>query len=163
MRRGCVIDALRKFIISQGPSKNINNLEWASFWAENKKFIDPVAKRFTCITTENRYCFPLSSTVCILPVSVLVTLKAGGDDVPTEPEMKEVDCHKKNSALGKKQIYFSDKLLIEQEDAQTFKKGEEVSLPSLINTYPTFFTNFLLCLDHFDGLGKCNHSRHYTC
>jgi glutamyl-tRNA synthetase len=54
MRRGCVIEALRKFIISQGPSKNVNNLEWASFWAENKKVIDPVAKRFTAITKENR-------------------------------------------------------------------------------------------------------------
>ena len=56
MRKGCVIEALRKFIISQGPSKNINNLEWASFWAENKKVIDPIAKRFTCISTEDRYC-----------------------------------------------------------------------------------------------------------
>ena len=55
MRRGCVIEALRKFIISQGPSRNINNLEWASFWAENKKVIDPIAKRFTCITTEEWY------------------------------------------------------------------------------------------------------------
>jgi glutamyl-tRNA synthetase len=55
MRRGCDIEALRKFIISQGPSKNVNNLEWASFWAENKKVIDPVAKRFTAITKENWY------------------------------------------------------------------------------------------------------------
>lgn len=55
MRRGCVIEALRKFIFSQGPSKNINNLEWASFWAENKKVIDPVAKRFTCINDEKRF------------------------------------------------------------------------------------------------------------
>jgi glutamyl-tRNA synthetase len=54
MRRGCVVEALRKFIISQGPSKNINNLEWDSFWAENKKAIDPIAKRFTCITALNR-------------------------------------------------------------------------------------------------------------
>jgi glutamyl-tRNA synthetase len=52
MRRGCEMEALRKFIFSQGPSKNINNLEWASFWAENKKVIDPVAKRFTCINDE---------------------------------------------------------------------------------------------------------------
>src|SRR5271169_3726766 len=55
MRRGCMIEALRKFIISQGPSKNINNLEWASFWAENKKVIDPVAKRFSCISAKQRY------------------------------------------------------------------------------------------------------------
>jgi glutamyl-tRNA synthetase len=54
MRRGCVIEAMRKFIISQGPSKNINNLEWASFWAENKKVIDPIAKRFTCVNADDR-------------------------------------------------------------------------------------------------------------
>src|SRR5271155_4706837 len=59
MRRGCVVEALRKFIFSQGPSKNINNLEWASFWAENKKVIDPVAKRFTCINDEKRFHPPL--------------------------------------------------------------------------------------------------------
>ena len=55
MRRGCVIEALRKFIISQGPSRNINNLEWASFWAENKKVIDPISNRFTCVTAKNLY------------------------------------------------------------------------------------------------------------
>lgn len=55
MRRGCVIEALRKFIISQGPSRNINNLEWASFWAENKKVIDPISKRFTCVTAKHVY------------------------------------------------------------------------------------------------------------
>ena len=55
VRRGCMIEALRKFIISQGPSKNINNLEWASFWAENKKVIDPIAKRFTCVTDQKRF------------------------------------------------------------------------------------------------------------
>ena len=54
MRRGCVVEALRKFIISQGPSKNINNLEWASFWAENKKVIDPIAKRYTSINADDR-------------------------------------------------------------------------------------------------------------
>jgi hypothetical protein len=50
-----MIEALRKFIISQGPSKNINNLEWASFWAENKKVIDPIALRVTGIKKEKQY------------------------------------------------------------------------------------------------------------
>lgn len=63
MRRGCVIEALRKFIISQGPSKNINNLEWASFWAENKKAIDPVAKRYACVNKGNWYIVALPSLI----------------------------------------------------------------------------------------------------
>jgi glutamyl-tRNA synthetase len=114
MRRGCVIEALRKFIISQGPSKNINNLEWASFWAENKKIIDPVAKRFTAITKENRY------GCCRSDFSVLVTLDG------VETHVKQLPCHKKNPDVGTKKIYYSNEIYIEQEDALTFKENEEV-------------------------------------
>ena len=140
MRRGCVIEALRKFIISQGPSKNINNLEWASFWAENKKVIDPIAKRFTCISKDKWYYFD-----CYTNGSVLVTL-VGEKDVPTAPYYKEIPCHKKNPDLGKKKVFYSKEIFVEQEDARTFKQDEEV-FPS------TGHTN----IDHLDGLGKRDH------
>jgi len=128
MRRGCVIDALRKFIISQGPSKNINNLEWDSFWAENKKFIDPVAKRFTSITAKNRFSSSLVEAVadCRVPITLLP-----GKDVPEKPLIKPVTCHKKNPDLGNKNVYYSNQIFVEQEDAQTFKPDEEVYLPQL--------------------------------
>src|SRR5271170_4138703 len=125
MRRGCMIEALRKFIISQGPSKNINNLEWASFWAENKKVIDPIAKRFTCVTDQKRFhSFYHSKTKC----SVLVTL-IGDKDVPKAPEAKEIPCHKKNPDLGTKHVYYDSQIFVEQEDAVTFKEDEEVESP----------------------------------
>ena len=123
MRKGCVIEALRKFIISQGPSKNINNLEWASFWAENKKVIDPIAKRFTCITAQGRYFFPF---LALLTASVPVKL-IGGEGVPTSEYQKNLPCHKKNPDLGEKQVYYSNNLFVEQEDAQTFNEDEEVA------------------------------------
>src|SRR6202021_947466 len=106
MRRGCVIEALRKFIISQGPSKNINNLEWASFWAENKKVIDPIAKRFTCVTADKRFAFFLME---LTQGSVPITL-VGGEGVPTSPYAKNVPSHKKNPDLGEKKVYYSNQI-----------------------------------------------------
>jgi hypothetical protein len=37
------VPALREFILRQGPSRNILNLEWGALWALNKKYIDPEA------------------------------------------------------------------------------------------------------------------------
>lgn len=48
-RRGMTIDALREFILQQGPSKNVLMLEWDKFWSTNKKIIDPVAPRHVCM------------------------------------------------------------------------------------------------------------------
>lgn len=36
-RRGMTIPALQEYILKQGPSKNIINLDWHTFWATNKK------------------------------------------------------------------------------------------------------------------------------
>ena len=36
-RRGMKVEALQEFILKQGPSKNIVNLDWSLFWATNKK------------------------------------------------------------------------------------------------------------------------------
>jgi hypothetical protein len=53
----------------------------------------------------------------------------GGEDVPTASFAKDVPCHKKNPSLGNKKVYYSNKLFVEQEDARTFKVGEEVLQP----------------------------------
>lgn len=44
-RRGMTIEALRDFILMQGPSRNVLLLEWDKLWAMNKKVIDPVSPR----------------------------------------------------------------------------------------------------------------------
>jgi len=61
---------------------------------------------------------------------VLVTL-IGDRDVPDTPVVKDIPCHKKNSDLGLKHVYYDSQIFIEQEDAVTFKKDEEVSSPKL--------------------------------
>lgn len=106
-RRGMQIDALRDFILSQGPSKNVNNLDWTSIWATNKKEIDPVAPRHTAIAEAT---------------SVQITGRSGG------PASSELPKHKKNPELGLKKTWFSDKIIIEAEDAATLSQDEEITL-----------------------------------
>jgi glutamyl-tRNA synthetase len=49
MRRGMSVDALKLFMLEQGPSKNTNMMEWDKLWAINKDIIDPIAARYTAI------------------------------------------------------------------------------------------------------------------
>lgn len=51
-RRGMTTEALKQFMLSQGPSQNQVLLEWDSIWTINKKIIDPVAPRYWTIATE---------------------------------------------------------------------------------------------------------------
>ncbi len=48
-RRGLTVEALRQFMLAQGPSQAIVSLEWDTLWTLNKKVIDPVAPRFWAI------------------------------------------------------------------------------------------------------------------
>ena len=53
-RRGMTVEALRQFMLAQGPSQAQLMLEWDSFWALNKKVIDPIAPRHWAITKEGK-------------------------------------------------------------------------------------------------------------
>ncbi|KAL4894545.1 tRNA synthetases class I, catalytic domain-containing protein [Aspergillus ambiguus] len=107
-RRGMTIPALREFILKQGPSKNITNLDWTLFWATNKKYIDPVAPRHTCILKKD-----------MVPATV-----KGAPAAYTEEKPK----HNKNPAVGMKKVAYSGSLLFDQDDAKTFKQDEEITL-----------------------------------
>ncbi|KAI0029739.1 glutamate-tRNA ligase [Vararia minispora EC-137] len=111
-RRGMTIEALRQFMLSQGPSQAIVSLEWDSIWALNKKIIDPVAPRFWAILKDkaNR--------------SVPVAINSG----PTEAEVKAMPKHKKNPDVGEKQTVYSSSIIIEQDDALSFEDNEEITL-----------------------------------
>ncbi|KAL8988846.1 MAG: hypothetical protein Q9177_002139 [Variospora cf. flavescens] len=108
-RRGMTIDALREFILKQGPSRNIVNLDWTTFWATNKKYIDPVAPRHTAIELEN---------------AVTATVKGARVAPYTEDKPK----HGKNPELGTKKVAYSSEILIDQADAQAFEQDEEITL-----------------------------------
>lgn len=106
-RRGMSVEGLKNFIISQGPSKNIINLDWNIIWSANKKIIDPISPRHTALQANN-----------------LVTVNiVDGPELHAEKKPK----HKKNPAVGEKDVYYSSKILLEQADAAAMKDGEEVT------------------------------------
>ncbi|SCV04726.1 LAME_0H20758g1_1 [Lachancea meyersii CBS 8951] len=106
-RRGMTVEGLRNFVLSQGPSRNVINLEWNLIWAFNKKVIDPVAPRHTAI---------------INPVKMHIEGASEIPDVQMRPK------HKKNPAVGEKKVIYYSEVLIDQEDADMIQDGEELTL-----------------------------------
>ncbi|SJM87001.1 probable Glutamate--tRNA ligase, cytoplasmic [Zygosaccharomyces bailii] len=108
-RRGMTVEGLRNFVLSQGPSRNIINLEWSLIWAVNKKVIDPVAPRHTAVVDP-----------------VQVTLE--GEGAPQAPKVELKPKHKKNPAVGEKKVIYSKNIIIDKADAEVLELGEEVTL-----------------------------------
>lgn len=98
MRRGMTVEALRNFMLEQGPSKNTNLQEWDKIWALNKDLVDPVAKRFTAIA-ENSAC--------------RLTIENGPETI----EARSQALHPKDSSIGTKAVFYGKELLIERDDA----------------------------------------------
>lgn len=109
MRRGMVPDALKKFMLEQGPSKNTNLMEWDKLWAYNKDVIDTQAPRYTAIVKDT---------------AAKLFINNGPEGVTTETH----PLHNKNPDLGVKAVLFSKELLIEAGDAQDIVEGEKVTL-----------------------------------
>ncbi|EGE00110.1 glutamyl-tRNA synthetase [Trichophyton tonsurans CBS 112818] len=101
-RRGMTIPALR-------PSRNIINLDWTSIWAINKKFIDPIASRYTAIMRKDM---------------VYAQVNGVGDS----PLVKQKQKHPKSPNLGLRDVVYSSKIFLDQDDALSFLPNEEITL-----------------------------------
>src|ERR1700712_5699633 len=102
------VPALREFILKQGPSRNILNLEWGALWALNKKHIDPECARHTAVVQGD-----------------VVTCQVTGIDslsVDTKPK------YIKNLDFGTKKVVYDKTIVLEQIDAQSFAENEEITL-----------------------------------
>lgn len=108
-RRGMSMGALREFIMKQGPSQNIINQDWTQLWAINKNYIDSLASRHTAVTKDG----------------MVEAFIRGGPETPyTENKPK----HNKNPELGSKTVVYGKRILIDQDDAQSFAEDEEITL-----------------------------------
>ncbi|GMF55925.1 unnamed protein product [Phytophthora fragariaefolia] len=109
LRRGVQVEALREFILSQGASRRITDMEWDKFWTLNKRVLDPTAPRYFAIAKES---------------SVPLTLTNVSNEVISIPVAR----HPKDPSMGNKMVRFCNKLLLERDDVNNFVEGEEVTL-----------------------------------
>jgi len=112
LRRGMNMEAIRKFILSQGASKRIVNMEWGKFWAENKKEIDRLAKRFMAIDTVDNV--------------ELVVENGPAEDGPKE--FISTDLMPKDASFGKRLVRKANKVILEKVDIDGIEVGEEIVL-----------------------------------
>lgn len=84
MRKGMTVQALKDFMLEQGPSKNTTMMDWDKIWAVNKDIIDPVCPRYLAID---------KATAC--------KMKVNG---APELEIKTAALHPKNAAVGVKPV-----------------------------------------------------------
>lgn len=107
-RRGMTIECIRQFILSQGPSQQIINMEWDNIWALNKRLLDPVVPRFVALLEHQL----VKATVAGAPPACV----------------KQVPRHKKNPELGTKDTVYDAAIFLEQADAASFEDNEEITL-----------------------------------
>jgi len=102
-------EALKRFMLEQGPSKNTNLMEWDKIWAYNKEAIDARSARYTAIVKE---------TACKLILS----------NGPETLKVETHPLHQKNADLGNKAVLYGKEIYIERGDAKDVNVGEKVTL-----------------------------------
>ena len=125
MRRGLSVSALREFILSQGASRNLNTMTWEKLWTMNKRVIDPVCPRHTCV--EGGHMGPGTGRVLFQLTNV--PLLAGGAEARTVPR------HKKHPPAGDKTQWRSAALWLDAVDAASLAVGEELTLMDWGNAF----------------------------
>jgi len=109
MRKGMTVEALKDFMLEQGPSRNTNLMEWDKIWANNKMVIDPIAPRYTCVGLDS---------ACKLII----------ENGPSPVEARSQPLHPKNNAVGSKAVIYGRELWIERDDASDIFEGEKITL-----------------------------------
>lgn len=120
--KGMHIDAFRQFIATLGFSKNGNNMTEDKLWALNKKYIDKIATRYCCVLKDNYKEFIIHKNK---------DQKINEQFIDTKDVLRFV----KNQDLGKRQLIYSDTLLINNEECNDFKENEEITLMNWGNAF----------------------------
>jgi glutamyl-tRNA synthetase len=128
-RRGLCLEGLEEFIKCNGYPGLDCNVEAVSMWTINKKFIDKISSRYI-----------------ILDVNISsIHLKVGAND-PNHllDDVKDIDKFQRNKDLGKKKIYYTKNIILNKENYDSLKDGEEITLMNygnMIYKKPYFETN----------------------
>lgn len=111
VRRGIDIAALRAFMYEQGASRNVVNMVWHKFWANNKKEIDGKAKRYMAIDASDKVTVTISNAPAASDFAYCTT-----------------DFHPKDPAMGTRAIRLGSTVLLEKIDVEGIAVGEDFVL-----------------------------------
>ena len=148
LRRGMQVDALRAFILSQGPSRNITVQQWDKIWTMNKRVIDPIAPRHTAIVRHGHWRLRVRGVVHQHKeqqqqqqqqhaTGNSVVRHVDGTAAVVRTVIRTVPRHRKNPACGNKALLLADEVLLEPEDAASVAVEEIVTLMDLGNVRVT--------------------------
>lgn len=108
-RKGLSTETLIDFALSQGGSKNTATLQWEKLWNLNKIFLDPKVPRYVGFEKKN---------------VVIMSLEGTDEKLVT----KQIPKHKKNSSLGNKTTYYTNKIYLNVKDLENVQENEEITL-----------------------------------
>ncbi|KAL4918364.1 hypothetical protein BDW62DRAFT_210617 [Aspergillus aurantiobrunneus] len=113
-----------QFILKQGPSQNIVNMDWTQFWAVNMKYIDPVAARYTAISKLN------AVTAYIDGIAARIILSKQGNAI-----VVSITSDPQTGTISTLQL----KLVLESHSKKTKRKLRRTTDISLYLTQPSDF------------------------
>ncbi|KII73236.1 Bifunctional glutamate/proline--tRNA ligase [Thelohanellus kitauei] len=108
IRRGLTLGALKEFILAQGFSKSVVNMQTDKLWAFNKRFLEPISPRLIGLIGDDLVKAEITS------------------DIPNTS--KEISLVPKDETKGGRTIYFGRHILIEGSDSRLLKDGDIVTL-----------------------------------
>ncbi|KAL0211229.1 hypothetical protein P9112_009527 [Eukaryota sp. TZLM1-RC] len=115
-RRGLTLKALSDFILLQGSSDALIQMEWDKIWAMNKQVLEPVAPRYNAV---------------IDPIVVELVGEGACDSV----DWREMPLVPKDAALGTKMVPYFNRVLVSKEDVQDVAIGDKVTLMGWGNAF----------------------------
>ncbi len=109
-RRGITPEAIKRFVLKQGISKSESTVTFSILESENRKVIDPVAKRYFFVKN---------------PVKIIV------ENAPKKKQ--KISLHPTNKELGFRTVETKNIFYIQKEDLETIDEGEIFRLKDLYN------------------------------
>lgn len=115
-RLGMDMGALVEYIKLQGASQKTSVNSWDKIWAMNRKIIDSKSPRYSAVPFDNH---------------VLCSIEG------VEEAFASIPKYKKDPALGAKTVFYTNEIILAQEDAAILRKGEEFTLMNWGNAIVT--------------------------
>ena len=133
LNRGFHLLALKQFVATLGFSaKTPPIMSPIKLHAINRKIVDKIATRYTCVPKDNYKEFKING-------------------LNNEANTKEIQRWTRNPELGKRVLEYSDTILISNDEFNAFFPNEEITLMNWGNVFVNVIVNDLELTLHLDG------------